>query len=66
LKNLLIEGRNSFKDFTDGHTLKTLNGKELLVHVTNGSVTVNGARVQARDMQADNGVAFGGYRYNAG
>ena len=56
LKNLLIEGRNSSKDFTDGQTLKTLNGKELLVHVTNGSVTVNGARVQARDMQADNGV----------
>ena len=56
LNNLVVEGRNNFKDFADGQKLKTLNGKELLVHVANGSVTVNGARVQARDMQADNGV----------
>jgi len=56
LNNLVVEGRNNFKDFADGQKLKTLNGKELLVHVTNGSVTVNGAMVQARDMQADNGV----------
>ena len=56
MNNLVVEGRNNFKDFADGQKLKTLNGKELLVHVANGSVTVNGARVQARDMQADNGV----------
>ena len=56
LNNLVVQGRNNFKDFADGQKLKTLNGKELLVHVTNGSVTVNGAKVQARDMQAYNGV----------
>ena len=56
LNNLVAVGRNNFKDFADGQKLKTLNGKELLVHVSNGSVTVNGARVQARDMHADNGV----------
>src|SRR4030095_7599875 len=52
----VVEGKTSFKDFKDGQKLKTLNGKELLVHVANGAVTVNGAKVQARDMQADNGV----------
>jgi len=56
LNNLVVEGRNNFKDFADGQRLKTLNGKELVVHVANGLVTVNGARVQARDMQADNCV----------
>lgn len=56
LNNLVVEGKNNFKDFIDGQKLKTLGGKELLVHVKNGSVTINGARVQARDMQADNGV----------
>jgi uncharacterized surface protein with fasciclin (FAS1) repeats len=52
----VVEGKNSFKDLTDGQKLKTLNGKELLVHVKDGNVTINGARLQARDMQADNGV----------
>src|SRR5678815_68447 len=47
LNNLVVEGRNNFKDFADGQRLKTLNGKELVVHVANGLVTVNGARVQA-------------------
>jgi len=56
LNSLVVEGRNNFKDFADGQKLKTVNGKELLVHVADGLVTVNGARVQARDMQADNGV----------
>jgi uncharacterized surface protein with fasciclin (FAS1) repeats len=52
----VVEGKTSFKDFKDGQKLKTLNGKELTVKVANGAVTVNGAKVQARDMQADNGV----------
>ena len=52
----LVEGRNNLKDYIDGQKLKTVIGKELLVHVKNGSVTINGAKVQARDMQADNGV----------
>ena len=56
LNNLVAVGRNNFKDFADGQKLKMLNGKELFVHVSNGSVTVNGARVQARDMHADKGV----------
>jgi uncharacterized surface protein with fasciclin (FAS1) repeats len=52
----VVEGRKSFKDLADGQILKTINGKQLLVHVKNGAATINGAKVQARDMQADNGV----------
>ena len=52
----VVAGKTSFKDFKDGQKLKTLNGRELLIKVANGAVTVNGAKVQARDMQADNGV----------
>ena len=32
LNSLVVEGRNNFKDFADGQKLKTVNGKELLVH----------------------------------
>jgi len=32
LNNLVVEGRNNFKDFADGQRLKALNGKELVVH----------------------------------
>jgi uncharacterized surface protein with fasciclin (FAS1) repeats len=52
----VVEGMNNFKDFKDGQKLKTLNGKELEVKVNNGTVTINGARVQGRDNEASNGV----------
>lgn len=52
----VVNGRNSFKDLTDGQKLKTVNGKELIVHVKDGAVTINGAKIQARDVQASNGV----------
>lgn len=52
----VVEGKNNFKDFKDGQKLKTLEGKELEVKVSNGNVTINGARVQSRDNEATNGV----------
>jgi uncharacterized surface protein with fasciclin (FAS1) repeats len=36
--------------------LKTVNGKELLVHVKDGHATVDGAKIQSHDVQATNGV----------
>src|SRR5689334_24696038 len=48
----VVEGKTNFKDLKDGQKLKTINGKELDVKVTNGSVTVNGATVQGRDSEA--------------
>jgi uncharacterized surface protein with fasciclin (FAS1) repeats len=52
----VVEGKNNFKDFKDGQRLKALNGKELKVKVTNGDVTINGAKLQGRDSEASNGV----------
>jgi uncharacterized surface protein with fasciclin (FAS1) repeats len=52
----VVEGKTHFKDFTDGQRLKTISGKELLVKVLNGQVTINGSAIQGRDNDASNGV----------
>jgi uncharacterized surface protein with fasciclin (FAS1) repeats len=52
----VIEGKTNFKDLVNGQKLKTLNGKVLTVHVKDGTVNINGARIQGRDMEASNGV----------
>lgn len=56
LKYHVVEGKTNFRDFTNGQKLKTIDGKELDVNVTNGGVTINGAKLQARDSEASNGV----------
>jgi uncharacterized surface protein with fasciclin (FAS1) repeats len=56
LNHHIVLGKISYKDFKDGQQLKTLNGQELYVTVTNESVSINGSRVQARDMEGWNGV----------
>jgi uncharacterized surface protein with fasciclin (FAS1) repeats len=38
------------------HSIETLNGQSLKVHVANGTVTVGGARVMKTDIGASNGV----------
>src|SRR6202035_2000250 len=38
----IVSGKISFKDFKDGEKLKTVNGKELLVHVKEGNVSIDG------------------------
>ncbi len=56
LNHHVVSGKSSFKELKDGQKLRTVNGKELDVKVSEGIVRVNGARVQARDMEASNGV----------
>ena len=56
MNNYVVEGKTNFKDLKDGHTLKTLCGKELAIKVNNGKVDIGGARIQGRDMEASNGV----------
>ncbi|SRR6266487_3713956 len=56
LNNHIMEGKTNFKDLKDGQKLKTINGKELDVKVSNGNVTINGAKLQGRDTEASNGV----------
>jgi len=56
ISNHIVLGKTNFKDLKDGQLLKTLNGKELRVKISSGTVTINGAKVQGRDNDASNGV----------
>jgi uncharacterized surface protein with fasciclin (FAS1) repeats len=56
LNHHVVEGKINFKDLKDGEKLKTVNGKELLVHVKDGQATVDGAKIQDHDVQATNGI----------
>jgi uncharacterized surface protein with fasciclin (FAS1) repeats len=56
LNHHVVKGKTNFKDLVNGQKLKTVNGKELTVEVKNGTVTINGARIQGRDMEGSNGV----------
>jgi uncharacterized surface protein with fasciclin (FAS1) repeats len=40
----------------DGDKVKTVSGKELTLGLNGEAITVNGANVTTRDMQARNGV----------
>src|SRR4030095_11604042 len=52
----VVSGKINYKDLKDGEKLRTVNGKELLVHVKDGKVSLEGAVIQNRDMQTSNGV----------
>jgi uncharacterized surface protein with fasciclin (FAS1) repeats len=56
LNHHVVEGKINFKDLKDGEKLKTVNGKELMVHVKDGHTTVDGAKIQGHDVQATNGI----------
>ena len=52
----VVSGKINFKDLKEGEKLKTVSGRELLVHVKDGQTTVDGAKIQDRDVQAANGI----------
>ena len=56
LNHHVVEGKVNFKDLKDGEKLKTVNGRQLVVHVKDGHTTVDGAIIQSHDVQATNGV----------
>jgi uncharacterized surface protein with fasciclin (FAS1) repeats len=56
LNHHVVEGKINFKDLKDGEKLKAVNGKDLLVHVKDGHITVDGAKIQGHDVQATNGI----------
>jgi uncharacterized surface protein with fasciclin (FAS1) repeats len=56
LKHHVVEGKIAFKDLKDGEKLKTLSGTELHIHIKEGAVSVDGAKIEARDVQTSNGV----------
>lgn len=52
----VISGKIKFNELKDGDKLKNLNGKELLVNVKDGKVSIDGSMVQNRDVSSSNGV----------
>ena len=56
LKHHVVSGKIEFKNLKDGEKLKTMNGKELTVHIKDGKVSINGATIQQHDVKTSNGV----------
>lgn len=56
LNHHVVAGKINFKDLKDGEKLKTVNGRELIVHMKDGNATVDGAKIQGHDVEATNGV----------
>ena len=52
----VVEGKINFKELKDGEKLKTVSGKQLLVHVKDGQTTVDGVKILNHDVRATNGV----------
>ena len=60
LKNLvnthIVSGTINYKDLKDGEKLNTVNGGKLSVHIEDGKVNIQGAKIQNQDVKASNGV----------
>lgn len=56
LDSHIVPGKTIFKDFRNGQKLTTISGRELEVKVVNGTVSINGATILGRDMDATNRV----------
>jgi len=58
LNHHVVAGKIAFKDLKDGEKLKTISGKELHVHVKEGTVSIDDARIEGQDVQTSNGVIY--------
>lgn len=58
LQNHIVNGMVYHKDIKDGDKLTTVNGKELLVQVKNGSITIGEIAVLPRETRISNGVMY--------
>lgn len=56
LNSHIVKGLINFKHFEDGQKLKTLNDKELLVQVKNGTAQIGNAQILTADVRTSNGV----------
>jgi uncharacterized surface protein with fasciclin (FAS1) repeats len=52
----VIAGKKMLRDFRNGQKLKTINGKDVDISVTDGEVSINGARILSKDRQGSNGI----------
>lgn len=56
MNNHIVAGKIYFAELKDGDRLETVNGKELLIEVKNGVVSIGGATIAAREQRVSNGV----------
>jgi uncharacterized surface protein with fasciclin (FAS1) repeats len=52
----IVAGKISFQELKDGDKLKTVNGRELLIGIKNGTVSIGDAAIVAREQKVSNGV----------
>lgn len=52
----VLSEKKLLRDLVNGQKLKTVNGKEISVSVSDGVVRINGAKILTRDRQGSNGV----------
>ena len=52
----VIAGKKMLRDFINGQKIKTINGKDVAITVKDGEVSINGAKILAKDRQGSNGV----------
>jgi len=52
----VVAGNIQSKDLHDGETAKTVEGDDVIVHIHNGKVFIDGAMVTSADNEASNGV----------
>jgi uncharacterized surface protein with fasciclin (FAS1) repeats len=58
LNQHIVAGTIEFKHLKDGQKLKSINGKELLVHVKAGKTTINGATLINPDVKTSSGAIY--------
>jgi len=56
MNNHIVSGKIAFADLKDGDKLTTVNGKELLVQVKDGAVSIGNTAVHPRLAKIMNGV----------
>ncbi len=56
LSNHIVNGKIGYRELKDGDKLTAVNGRELKVQVTNGTVSVSDIPIQPRDAKIMNGV----------
>ncbi len=56
LSNHIVLGKNNYEDLVNGQTLKAISGRPLSVTVKAGTVSIDGSKIENKDLHASNGV----------
>ena len=56
LNNHIVSGKVGYNDLKNGKKLKTINGQQLSIEVRESRVHIEGAEIEARDLETSNGV----------